>query len=87
MTVLELEPQVQQIVSQISFSQVEKTQPLLSTQLLDSIGVVDLIVQLEEKFGVHFDLQHVTPERFNTVELIAREVLNKIQTKAAVESR
>ncbi|HMN67181.1 MAG TPA: acyl carrier protein [Bdellovibrionales bacterium] len=79
MTSLEIEPQIQDIVQKITFRHVDRAQALLSTQLLDSIGVVDLIVQLEEKFGVGFDLQQVNEERFNTVEQIAREVAERLK--------
>lgn len=35
--------------------------------LLDSIGVVDLVSQLEEKFGVRFTDRHFQEPRFSTI--------------------
>jgi acyl carrier protein len=70
----ELETRIQAVIKRITFSDVAKDQPLISTQLLDSIGVVDLVVELEKQFGVTLDVQQVTESEFNTVQQIARKV-------------
>ncbi len=70
----ELETRIQAVIKRITFSDVAKDQPLISTQLLDSIGVVDLVVELEKQFGVTLDVQAVTAAEFNTVQQIARKV-------------
>lgn len=70
----DLESRIQAIIKRITFSDVTKDQPLISTQLLDSIGVVDLVVELEKQFGVTLDVQQVTESEFNTVQQIARKV-------------
>lgn len=74
MTTDELESQIQQVVKRITFTDVAKDQPLISTQLLDSIGVVDLVVELEQQFGISLDLQQVNEQEFNTVQQMARKV-------------
>lgn len=70
----ELENRIQEVVKRITFSDVTMDQPLLSTQLLDSIGVVDLVVEIEKQFGVAFDLQQVNEREFNTVRQIAHKI-------------
>ncbi len=70
----ELETRIQAVIKRITFSDVAKDQPLISTQLFDSIGVVDLVVELEKQFGVTLDVQQVTESEFNTVQQIARKV-------------
>lgn len=70
----ELETRIQVLVKRITFTEVTKDQPLISTQLLDSIGVVDLVVELEKQFGVSIDLQQVNEREFNTVQQIAHKI-------------
>lgn len=70
----DLEAQVRQMVESLTFSKVSLDQPLLSTQLLDSIGVVDLVVEIEKKWAITFDLQHVNENSFNTVQQIAQKI-------------
>lgn len=70
----ELEKQLQSIVNKISFSKVSVDQPLISTQVLDSIGVVDFVVEVEQRFGVAMDLQDFHEANLNTVTQIARKL-------------
>jgi len=74
MEISELENRIQAVVKRITFADVTKDQPLISTQLLDSIGVVDLVVELEKQFGVALDLQQINEREFNTIEQMARKV-------------
>ncbi len=46
-------------------------QDLLSTDVLDSFGIVNLIVMLEEKYGIEIDVEYVTPDNFRSVRNIA----------------
>lgn len=70
----DLENRIQAVVKRITFSDVKTDQPLISSQLLDSIGVVDLVVEIEKQFGVSLDLQQVNEREFNTVQQIALKV-------------
>ncbi|MBX3021707.1 MAG: hypothetical protein KF799_08540 [Bdellovibrionales bacterium] len=74
MNLSDLESQIQSLVKRITFTEVTRDQPLISTNLLDSIGVVDLIVELEKQWKVSIDLQQVNEREFNTVEQIARKI-------------
>jgi acyl carrier protein len=49
----------------------EPDEPLVSTGILDSLGLVKLLLFLEERFGVTIRDQDVVPGNFNTVSLIA----------------
>lgn len=75
-----LELKVQQIVSRIAFSQVTPEQPLISSQLLESIGVVDLVVALEKEFGISLDLANVNEREFNSVKQIALKISDAVAT-------
>lgn len=75
----QLEGKIREIVKRVTFSDVTREQPLISTNLLDSIGVVDVLVELEQAFGVNIDLQQVNEREFDTVEQIARTVAERLK--------
>ena len=75
----QLEGTIRDIVKRITFTEVTTVQPLISTNLLDSIGVVDVLVELEQAFGVSIDLQQVNEREFDTVEQIARKVAEQMK--------
>lgn len=80
MTNQEIELKITELVKGIVFSDVSKSQELLTTNLLDSIGIVDLVVQIEDQLGVHFDLQEVNETTFNSVEKITAQIEQKLRT-------
>ena len=59
--------QVHSAVEKIAFRKVRDDEPLLSTQLIDSIGFVDLVVELEREFRLKIDVNSVSERNFNTV--------------------
>lgn len=50
---------------------------LLGGDLLDSIGMMELVVHLEETYGVTVAAGEVTPADFGTVEAVARFIARK----------
>ena len=47
---------------------------LLEEEILDSVGVVLLIQQIEEKYGVHIDIENLDINKFATVITIVNMV-------------
>jgi D-alanine--poly(phosphoribitol) ligase subunit 2 len=45
---------------------------LVTTGLLDSLGMVELLVNLEQRYGVTVDMRELSIENFRSVESIAR---------------
>lgn len=59
---------------------------LLDAQLLDSMGIVDLLLQIEEQFGVRIGLEELEIKDFRSVAMIAKTVGSRLpgkQVKAA----
>lgn len=50
---------------------------LLGGDLLDSIGMMELVVHLEETYGVAIAADDVTPANFGTVDSAARFIAKK----------
>jgi acyl carrier protein len=53
---------------------------LLEEGLLDSLLLVDLIFQIEDRYGVRFESEHVSPDNFRTVYTIANLVMDQLQS-------
>jgi acyl carrier protein len=52
---------------------------LLLEGVIDSFGVVELIVMLEERFGVEFDLDELPTDDLTNVDALAEYVERKAQ--------
>jgi acyl carrier protein len=65
-------------VKTIAFRQVQRDEPLLTSNVVDSIGLVDLLVALENKFSIRIDANSVNPQNFNTVADMVQLIKGKI---------
>jgi acyl carrier protein len=54
---------------------------LLESQLLDSMGIVDLLLYIEQQFGVTIGLEELEIEDFRSIEKIADKVSGRLQAK------
>ena len=52
---------------------------LLESGLLDSLLLVDLIFQIEDRYGVQFESDHVSPHNFRAVSAIVNLVMEQLQ--------
>jgi len=68
---------IQNEIKTIAFKKVEMDESLIQSKVLDSIGVVDLIVAIEEKTGKQIPQHLVTDENFETINEIIN-TLNKV---------
>lgn len=41
--------------------------PYLDKKLIDSLGLVEMVVALEEKFGIHLEPEHMQSREFRTI--------------------
>ncbi len=74
----DIETRVNSAVESVAFRKVNGDEALLSSQLIDSIGVVDLVVQLEREFKVQIDINSISENNFNTVNDIVKYLQGKI---------
>ncbi|MGQ0670784.1 MAG: acyl carrier protein [Actinomycetota bacterium] len=61
--------------------------PLLSSGLMDSLGVEQLVLFLEEELGVEFDDPDLSAANFNTVASIERLVQRTLSSAAGDGAR
>jgi acyl carrier protein len=51
--------------------------PLLEQDLLDSVGIYELVVYLEERYDIEVMDEEVVPENFGSIQLLAKLVESK----------
>jgi acyl carrier protein len=55
----------------------------LSSGILDSTGVLELIAFLEETYHVHFDDEELVAENFDSLSRLTRFMVSKLDSKSA----
>lgn len=62
--------QLSKFLSEKYATEISQTSSLLETGLIDSIGLLDIIMFIEERTGVRIQDHEVTPDNFETIESI-----------------
>jgi acyl carrier protein len=52
--------------------------PLLDSGIVDSLGVLDLVVFIEENFGIVAEDHELVPDNFGTIAALTRFVQNRL---------
>lgn len=74
---MDYEPVIQQfILNELSIGRdhVDRDEPLISSGIVDSVGLLRLVAFLEKKLGVVIEDEEVVAENFESVAVIARFV-------------
>lgn len=68
-----MKEKLMKVLEEINEEIVEDTsRDLLASGILDSFEIVEMVVELEEVFGIVIDVDLVTPENFRTVDSIIK---------------
>ena len=54
---------------------------LIGTGVVDSTGILEVIMFLEERFGIHIDDDDLIPKNFGSVRMITEFLLRKFPEK------
>jgi D-alanine--poly(phosphoribitol) ligase subunit 2 len=65
-------------IEEITFSQVGLIDSLWEEKVLDSISIVELVVELENEFNIKVPFNEIVTENFETVERIVNYLKSKI---------
>ena len=63
---------VHEILLEEDESILQLTNPLLETGIVDSLGITNLVMFIEEEFNVSIPLEHLVPENFETIQAISK---------------
>jgi len=64
----------------------QDTTPLISSGIIDSIGVLDLVNFIESRFEIEFMPREIAPRNLETVEQIQQAIQRKLDTKGEASS-
>jgi acyl carrier protein len=64
----------------------DDTTPLISSGIIDSIGVLDLVNFIESRFEIEFMPREIAPRNLESVEQIYLAIQKKLDTKRAAPS-
>jgi len=69
---------IQNEIEKIAFKKVGTSDSLLQSLLLDSIALVDLLVAIEEEFGINIPTAEINPDNFDTIDRMMIYLTKKI---------
>ncbi len=67
------------IIRELTFSSVTSTDSLWKDNILDSITIVELVVELEKEYNISIPFNEIVTENFETVERISNYLVSKIE--------
>jgi len=53
------------------------TTPLLESHIVDSTGILEIVMFLEDRYGIRIDDNELTPDNLNSIERIASMLKKK----------
>ncbi|QKF59543.1 acyl carrier protein [Aliarcobacter lanthieri] len=76
---MEIINRIKPLVEEISFKKVEIDEALYTSNLIDSMGTVDLAMMLEEEFGIKIDTRDIIESNFDSVSKLAKYIKSRIE--------
>lgn len=68
---------INEIATELDLKDLDESQSLLETGILDSLGILKLVAFIEAKFLVKIEDEELIPENFETLSEISRMISNK----------
>ena len=63
---------------QIAFKSVEIDEPLYTSNLIDSMGTVDLAMMLEDEFDIKIDTRDIIESNFDSISKLVNYIKSRI---------
>ena len=64
-------------INELAFTKVTITDKLWESNILDSISIVELVVEIENEFSIKVPFNEIIVENFETIELIMKYIESK----------
>ena len=64
-------------IEELAFTKVTITDKLWESNILDSISIVELVVEIENEFSIKVPFNEIIVENFETIELIMKYIESK----------
>lgn len=75
---MDIVERIKPLVEEIAFKKVEIDEPLYTSNLIDSMGTVDLAMMLEEEFNIKIDTRDIIESNFDSIEKLANYIKSRI---------
>lgn len=69
---------IKPLVEEIAFKVVNIDEPLYTSNLIDSMGTVDLAMMLEEEFSIKIDTRDIIETNFDSVNKLASYIESRL---------
>ena len=69
---------IKPLVEELTFKSVENSEALYTSNLIDSMGTVDLAMMLEEEFNIKIDTRDIIESNFDSLEKLSIYIATKI---------
>ena len=69
---------IKPLVEEIAFKQVQLDEPLYTSNLIDSMGTVDLAMMLEEEFNIKIDTRDIIESNFDSISKLVNYIKSRI---------
>jgi acyl carrier protein len=64
-------------IEELAFTLVTKEESLWESKILDSISIVELVVEIENEYSISIPFNEIIVENFETVERIVKYISSK----------
>lgn len=69
---------IKPLVEEIIFKEVGNDEPLYTSNLIDSMGTVDLAMMLEEEFNIKIDVRDIIESNFDSVNKLVDYIKSRV---------
>ena len=69
---------IKPLVEEIIFKEVGNDEPLYTSNLIDSMGTVDLAMMLEEEFNIKIDVRDIIESNFDSVNKLVTYIQSRV---------
>ena len=69
---------IKPLVEEIAFKQVQLDEPLYTSNLIDSMGTVDLAMMLEDEFDIKIDTRDIIESNFDSLDKLAKYIQSRL---------
>ena len=75
---MDLIGKIKPLVEEIAFKKVEIDEALYTSNLIDSMGTVDLAMMLEEEFNIKIDTRDIIESNFDSLDKLANYIKSRL---------
>ena len=75
---MDITEKVRKLVEEIAFKKVSDEEALYTSNLIDSMGTVDLAMMLEEEFDIKIDTRDIIESNFDSVHKLVDYIKSRL---------